>query len=115
MFNLELFDYMFPNYSEFRTPMTSSWKDDDNKTTLSVVVPGYEKEDFELFFEEGSLKLRIKSGEKSLLYSILDRYYARFSEYNLEDAKAEYHSGILKVTIPKVTEKKAKKLSIKVS
>jgi HSP20 family molecular chaperone IbpA len=113
MLNLELFDFMFPNYSEFRTPMTSSWKDDDNKTTLSVVVPGYEKEDFELFFDDNSLKLRIKSGKGDLLYSILDKFYV--SQYNLDEAEAEYHSGVLKISIPKVAKKKAKQLSIKVS
>lgn len=113
MLNLSLFDWVFPNYSEFRTPMWSSWKDDDDKTTLSVVVPGYEKEDFELFLEDGSLLLRIKSGERSLLYSILDKFYA--SQYNLDTAEAEYHSGILKVSIPKVAKKKAKQIAIKVS
>ena len=113
MTNLSLFDFMFPNYSEFKTPMYSSWKSDDDKTTLSVVVPGYEKEDFELFFEDDSLKLRIKSESGDLLYSIVDRFYT--SQYNLDLAKAEYHSGVLKINIPKAAKKKLKQLPIKVS
>lgn len=111
--NLSDFNFMFPNYYEFRTPMWSEWEEKGDELLLKVAVPGYEKEDFELFIEDSGLFLKINSGKKDqLLYSILGKIT---SGYELEGAVSEYRNGILKVTIPRIPKKKPKQIAIKVS
>lgn len=107
------FDRMFPNYYDFLTPMRSDWRANPRELILSVVVPGYEKEDFKLFVEDDSLNLEINSKKNHLSYSIVDSLYS--SDYDLEKAEAEYKNGILKVTIPKLPKKESKAIPIKVS
>lgn len=110
-FDLDLFMSTFPNYSDFKVPMWSSWREDEAKENviLKIAVPGYDVEDFELFVEDDSLFLSIK-GKKTTSYWLLDN-----KELNLEAATADYKAGVLKVKIPKLETKKGKKLQIKVS
>jgi HSP20 family protein len=115
MFTLDLLKFysMFPNYNDFRIPMWSDSKETDEKLTIKVVIPGYNKEDFNLFIEDNKLFLEInQENKKKLTYSI---WYKSIQEYYLFDkAKAEYVSGILKITIPKSkVEKKLVPIIIK--
>ena len=111
LLDLLKFDLMFPTYSNYRIPMWSSWKDKDGETLLEIAIPGYEKNDFVLYLEDGSLFLKINSGKRQLTYSILDQFSA--NTYKLDKARAEYVNGVLKITIPKEL-KKTKKIEIKV-
>lgn len=97
------FDRMFPCYTGI--PMWSSWKTEGKETVLKVAIPGYDKEDFQLYVEGDSLHLKIKEGTH---YSIVERHY--YSDYNLEKAKAEYKNGVLIIRIPKTTSEKTKKM-----
>lgn len=107
-----LFDSMFPNYYDFRTPMWSDWKETKEGLQIKVVVPGYEKEDFNLYVEDGSLRLEISRETDHLSYSIFSRWSS--PRYDLEAATAEYKNGILTLKIPRL-EKEPKRLAIKVS
>jgi HSP20 family molecular chaperone IbpA len=109
MFDLMLFDKMFPNYYEYKTPMWSTWKEDEKVLKLEVAVPGYSKEDFTLYIEGGTLFLKIKDEKKTLSYSIIDRFYLDL--YKVEEAVAKYKNGILIITIPK----EVKRVAIEVS
>jgi len=113
LLDLLKFYRMFPNYDDFKIPMWSDWEEKNDELILSVAVPGYEKEDFELFSEDGGLYLRINNEKKQTLYSIVSRFYA--SAYDFSKADAGYRNGILKITIPKVSQKKQKAIPIKVS
>lgn len=108
--DLSLFDMMFPTYSSYRIPMWSKWKNNETDVVLEVAIPGFTKNDFVLYVEDGSLTLKINSEKQSLSYSIMDSYYA--SNCKLEKATAEYTAGILKISIPKV---KSKRTTIEVS
>jgi HSP20 family molecular chaperone IbpA len=104
---------MFPTYNDFRVPMWSDWEYKKNEMILSVAVPGYQKEDFELFVEDKGLFLRIDSEKRKLIYSIY--YESDNPKYLLKDTEAEYKNGVLKITIPKDPGKEAKMIPIKVS
>jgi HSP20 family molecular chaperone IbpA len=111
--NMNLFNWMFSNYYDYKTPMWSTWKEEGGDLILEIAVPGYDEKDFALHFGENGLELHIDRGEKTPLeYSIVGDFYG--SRYKLDDSKATYKSGILKITIPKA-QKKMKQIPIKVS
>jgi len=110
--DLNAFNWMFPNYYDYKTPMWSAWSEKDNDLILEVAIPGYTENDFTLKFEDGKLNLGINKDGELLHYSIVGRFYE--PKYKLEDTKATYKSGILKITIPQA-QKKMKQIPIKVS
>jgi HSP20 family molecular chaperone IbpA len=113
LLDLVSFYDMFPNYSKFKTPMWSEWEEKEDSIMLSVAVPGYEKEDFKLFVENGYLSLEIKSPRRHATYSIIPDTYK--VDYDFEKSEAIYKNGVLKITIPKTSTKKNKEILIKVS
>jgi HSP20 family molecular chaperone IbpA len=104
--DLEKFYKTFPTYKGNEVPMWSNWNDTDELATLEVVIPGFTKEDFILYIENGTLSLTINTKKRHLHYSILDKFYS--TSYKIDEAKAEYSKGILIVTIPKVVVKSEK-------
>jgi HSP20 family molecular chaperone IbpA len=106
--NWYLFDLMFPKYDLYRCPMWSEYEETEEGMKLEIAIPGYEKEDFQLYSEDGTLYLKILREDRQALYSISGR------DYDSEGAKAEYKNGILIITVPKA-KKEQKKLEIKVS
>ena len=108
--NLRDFNFMFPNYEDYKIPMWSDWKETKSEAILSIAVPGYEKEDFDLYVEDKKLYLKINAEKLQSLYSIIG--ISENFKYALELAEAEYKSGVLKITIPKVVKEQKK---IKVS
>ena len=100
LFDLIKFYDVFPNYNKFRIPMWEDVREDDNKLTLKIIIPGFKKEDLNLFVEDDTLYLSVDKKDIKRSYSI----YTRFSgeKYLFEKAKAEYLSGILRVIIPKI-------------
>ena len=106
--NWYLFDLMFPRYYLYKCPMWSEYEETEEGMNLEVAIPGYEKEDFKLYSEDGRLYLKILRKDRQALYSISGR------DFDAERAKAEYKNGILSITVPKA-EKEQKKLEIKVS
>lgn len=102
--NLDLFNSVFPNYYDFKIPMWSKVRETKQGLDLEIVVPGYEKEDFNLYEEGGSILLSIRREDANpLVYDLLDRKSIR--DYNLESISANYKAGVLKITIPKVEVK----------
>ena len=111
--SLRKFESMFPSYWDYMTPIWNDWDETSKESILSIALPGYEKEDFALYIEDGGLSLVVNSKKKGQLsYSIYSRFYS--SEYDFDSAKAEYKRGILKITIPKVPEKKRKMVEINI-
>jgi HSP20 family protein len=113
-----LFDDMFraPTFGSFGTGFgtLTNWpsldvKESDHEVTVTAEVPGMNDKDVELLLDNGMLTIRgEKKGEKDERgYS--ERWYGRFerqvpfpSSVDEDNAKAEFHDGLLTVTLRKV-------------
>jgi len=94
---------------------------------LEIAAPGLKKDDFKIHLENSvltiSAELEDEKKEEGKNYTRKEFYYGSFSRsftlpktINLEDIKADYLEGILKVTMPKLQEAKLEtKKEIKIS
>ena len=124
-----LFDDAFPtgrgdemNLFDWR-PTVDTYEEGDN-IVIKAELPGVKKEDVSIDVKDSVLTLK---GERKHEKDINeDNYYRRESAYGrfqraftLPDAvdpnkiEASYKDGVLKVTVPKAEETKAKKIDIK--
>lgn len=91
---------------------------------LTVALPGMNKEDFEINYENGLLTI---SGERKMehegngrRYHRIESRFGRFSRsmplprdiINQDKITAKYDNGVLYVTVPKIKEKAGKKIKI---
>jgi len=120
-----MFDDMFrsPAFGSFGTGFggQTSWpsldvRDNDREVVVTAEVPGMTDKDVELLLDNGTLTIRgEKKGEKDERgYS--ERWYGRFerqiplpSAVDEEHCKAEFHDGLLTVTLPKVEGAESRK------
>lgn len=99
--------------------------EDADKFTVTVELPGMKKEDFEIAFQDGQLRIsgekktETESKEKTTYRS--ERFYGRFervidlpSEVDGSKVDAGYKDGILSITLPKAETSKPKKIDVKV-
>ena len=106
-------------------PLTDVAEDNDNYY-LKADLPGIKKEDVNISYSEGSLRI---SGERSQEKESKDKKYHRiersygkyYRSFNLpgqikeDKIKAEFKDGQLNVIIPKADEVKPKEIDIKVN
>lgn len=96
--------------------------EDDNSMRLAVALPGYEKKDISIEYEDGYVILNAEKKTESkdnakpvyseLGYSSLARkVYVGDVDFNL--ATATLKQGLLSIELPKIEKKKALKLEIK--
>lgn len=97
----------------------------DGAVVVEAPIPGFDPEKVNIQFEDGVLMI---SGESEKRKEVDDKNYyrkevrtGRFSRsvalpvaVDSERAEAEYHNGVLKITVPKMEEKKAKSIKINV-
>ena len=119
-----LFDDFFrsPTLGNFAgTGGMTSWpsvevKETDREVLVTAEVPGMKEKDIELLLDNGMLTIRgDRKGEKDEQgYS--ERWYGRFerrlalpSAIDEEHCKAEFHDGLLTVTLPKSEEAESKR------
>ncbi len=124
---ISLFDEMWPYHygktgdGEFSPPMDVSETENDYKVRLEV--PGVEKDDIKIEYENGVLTL---SGEKTATheekderrYKVERRYGAfsralRFRGVDEEKINAVFKNGVIEVTVPKLEPVKPKKIEVK--
>lgn len=83
----------------------------DNEVRVTAEIPGMSEKDVEVMLDNGTLTVRgeRKSEKEERGYS--ERYYGRFerrvalpSYVDEEKAKAEFHNGLLTVTLPKAPD-----------
>jgi len=98
--------------------------EDKDKLVLEAELPGMKRDDFELSVEnnvitlKGERRFEKKTNEDN--YHRVERSYGSFirsftlpQTVSSEGAEAEFKDGILKVTLPKREETKARKIEIK--
>jgi HSP20 family protein len=95
-----------------------------DQIVLEAELPGMNKEDFELSIENNVITLRgerqFEKKEENDNYHRVERSYGAFTRsFTLpqtvsgEGATAEYQNGVLRVTLPKREETKARRIEIK--
>ena len=106
----------------FNKMMKCDIYEEDNVYHIVVDIPGYKKEDIDLEFDKGYLKIAAKHNEeekdnkkymrKERIYtSSCERSFYLGEDVDEESIKAEFKDGILSVSIPKKeVEDKTKKI-----
>lgn len=90
------FDHAFMDTSY---PIKPLWKEDDDKFTLEIVIPGAEKKDIKFERVDDKLILSFKGNEHKGAF----QYEYLASEKVLKgERSAKYKNGILSVTVKKV-------------
>lgn len=82
-------------------------KNDNTKTQIEVVVPGYSKEELKLEVFNDILKLSCDVKDKKFV-----RKWKLDSSVEINDIKAENKNGILTITLLKKKENKTKHITI---
>lgn len=115
------------NYETFSIPAVNIIENFPN-FVVELAVPGLKKESFTIEVEEDTLKIASKKVEekkeentnfqyrrKEFNYSNFERSFKLPENIKVEDIQANYENGILRVTIPKMEEKKALKKMVEIS
>jgi HSP20 family protein len=124
-----LFEDAFPHRGEEKELVASSWApavdiyEKENALVLATEVPGLDENDIEIKIEDNTLTLKgerkFEKETKEENYHRIERSYGSFHRsftlprYIDEDKiNAEYENGVLKITMPKKAELKAKKVKV---
>ena len=95
-----------------------------DQIVLEAELPGMKREDFDLSVENNVVTLRgerhFEKKDESDNYHRVERAYGSFTRsftlpntVSAEDATAEYNNGVLRVTLPKREETKARRIEVK--
>ncbi|MCS7122243.1 MAG: Hsp20/alpha crystallin family protein [Archaeoglobaceae archaeon] len=91
--------------------------EEEDKITVIADLPGFSKEDIEVYFEDGDLVIKaerkLEEEKKEISYIRKERSYGSFIrrltlpfEVDTANVKAKFNNGILEVTIPKAVKAK---------
>jgi len=95
----------------------------DNKLIIEAEIPGAKKEDVEVKIKDNAVvikgKIQREEEEKDKTYYRTERFYGIFEriiplpvEVKVEEAKATFENGVLKIEIPKVSEEKEVQIQV---
>ncbi|HYL36554.1 MAG TPA: Hsp20/alpha crystallin family protein [Bryobacteraceae bacterium] len=98
----------------------------ENDLVLNADIPGVELKDVDINLENGTLTLKgerkFEKEEKNKGFHRMERSYGSFVRYftvpdtvDSEHVRAEYHNGVLTVTLPKKEIAKPKAIKVQVS
>ncbi|MET1123850.1 MAG: Hsp20/alpha crystallin family protein [Archaeoglobaceae archaeon] len=115
----EEFERRFPEVRETRFGIPVDVIDEGEKFRVIADLPGFNKEDIEVYFEDGDLVIKaerkVEEEEKGRDYLRRERRYGVFVrrvsipvEVDVANVKARYNNGVLEVTIPKKVKEKAR-------
>ena len=115
------------NYETFSIPAVNIFENLPN-FVVELAVPGLKKEDFTIEIEEDTLKISSKRVEekkeenndsrvrrREFNYTSFERSFKLPENIKAEDIQANYENGVLRVTLPKMEEKKALKKMVEIS
>ena len=97
--------------------------EDKDKLILEAELPGMKQEDFDLSIENNVITLRgerkFEKTDETDNYHRVERSYGAFTRsftlpqtVSAEGASAEYNNGVLRVTLPKREETKARRIQV---
>ncbi len=97
--------------------------DEGDQIRIVADLPGFNKEDIEVWVEDGELVIKAErkeeKEEKERNYIRRERRYGRIyrrialpADVDVENIKASYNNGVLEVTIPKTEKAKRKVVKI---
>ena len=101
-------------------------KEDKEKYTIDVEIPGIEKKDLKISVKKDNLiiqgeKKEIKKKEEES-YLRVERSYGNFmrsvklpTEINQEQITAKYNNGVIKIVLPKTKTDKANEVQVKIT
>lgn len=124
-----LFEEAFTSRGEEKDLVASTWTpsvdiyETENALVLSAEVPGIEEKDIEIKIEDSTLTLKgerkFEKETKEENYHRIERAYGSFYRsftlphyIDQDKIKAEHENGVLKITMPKKSELKPRKLKI---
>ncbi len=115
------------NYETFSIP-TVNIIENFPSFVIELAAPGLQKEDFTIEVEEDRLKIASKKVEekkeenkdfhfkrREFNYNSFERSFKLPENIKIEDIEANYENGVLRVTLPKMEEKKALKKMVEIS
>jgi HSP20 family protein len=122
-----LFDLSLPKYAREREvgyPAVDI-SEDENNLYVEADLPGFEQKDIKVSFKNDTLRISAsrdeKKEEKKANYHRIERFQGRFEriipftkKVEGNKVKAQYKNGVLKITVPKAPEEKAKEITINV-
>ncbi len=99
--------------------------EDEHNVTLKLEVPGIDEKDLDVRIENNTLTVRgerkFEKEEKEENFHRIERRYGSFARsftlpntVDSESVKADYHSGVLKLTLAKRAEAKPKQIKVNV-
>lgn len=102
---------------EYRPWMPVDVIDEGDRIKVVADLPGFAKEDIEIYFEDGDLVIKaerkMELEEKNKDYIKRERrvgkFYRRISlpaDINKDDVKAKYNNGVLEITVPRIIKEK---------
>jgi len=115
-----------PLWSEGMLDVKFDISETDDEIELAAELPGLDEKDVELVFSDGILTLkgekRAEAETKERDYYVSQRRYGSFARsmrlpesVDPEKIKARFSKGVLKVTLPKRPEAKARRKKIRIS
>lgn len=121
-FDGDLMDWNTSNYSSTNTTLPAvNVKENENEFQIEVAAPGLKKDDFKVSYDNGSLTIssehknekETKEGEKitrrEFSYQSFKRSFTvAETAVDAEKIQANYHDGILNISLPKREEVKPK-------
>jgi len=119
-------DWIGNRYLASQVP-SANISESNGEFLIELAVPGMSKDDFEVTCESGVLTISAEKEEekkkedknytrREYNYSSFSRSFSLPESVKLEDIKARYENGVLKVQVPKTEEaKRQAKKEIKVS
>lgn len=123
----QMFDAFFTNPTSMIKsstdgyPLTDLYKDNNGNQIIEMALAGFNKEDINIEIKENTITIAYQGkpwkGEDKFPRKIARRSFSRKfvdfdNQLNLAKSAATFENGLLKVTIPKVADKKAIKIKI---
>lgn len=113
------------DFSLYPLKLATDVYETDKDIIVEMEIPGYQKENIKISFQDGYLKVEGKSEEskeekeknywrKEIRKGSFVRVVPLPKEVNSKNAKANFKDGILKITLPKIESEKESGEEIKI-
>jgi|TARA_R110001606_G_C14883498_1_gene591621 HSP20 family protein len=98
------------NHFNPKTNTNSNMKLEDDVLTMEFDVPGLSKKDISIRVEDSVLLIEGDNEDRTF-----NKSYKISEDWNVSKTSASVKDGVLKISIPKIEEKKAKVIDVTVS